>query len=484
MRWSKHPGKARGSLRRAGLLLAMLVALLPASPAAEEPRLHVFSADARYQVAIVDRDAKEYVGLVELLQPLGPISGRVDGKKFKFRFKGIEAEFQDGKTQARIGKLKIELPAPAVIEADHVLIPFASAPAVLAHFLGTHVDYHPASRRLMAGVTDVNFTAELRKSAPPVLVLNFTAPVNPTIHTGGAAVRLVFSSDPVVSFAERFNFNDPLIPSAVYSESPGAAVLTVHGTEPLLATFSNDGRTITISVAPGAAPPAEAVAPPITPPQPTAPTPAPAPAAQPSLPSGYRPRFLVVIDASHGGDDRGAALSSQLAEKDVVMAMARRLRAELQNRGFNTVMLRDGDTTLSPEQRAEASNAARATVYISLHADVLGTGVRVYTSLLPPAQPRQGAFVSWENAQAGYLEPSRILANSILEEVAKKQITVAMLPAPLSPLNHIAAAAVAVEVAPPRPDLNSLTQASYQQAVVTAIATALVQARPQLEGAR
>ena len=484
MPWSNDPGKERAPLRRAGLLLAALLALLPASPAAEEPRLHVFSANARYQVAIVDRDGKEYIGLVELLQPLGPINGRVDGKKFKFRFKEIEAEFQDGKTQARIGKLKIELPGPVAIEAGRILIPFAGAPAVLAHFLGTHVDYHPASRRLMVGITDINFTAELRKGEPPVLVLNFSAPVNPTINTGGGAVRMVFTRDPLVSFAERFNFNDRLIPSAVYSESPGAAVLTVHGTEPLLATFSNDGRTITISVAPGAAaPPPAAEAPAIVQAVP-APAPAPAPATQTSLPSGYRPRFLVVIDPSHGGDDRGAALSSQLAEKDVVMSLARRLRAELQNRGFNTVMLRDGDTTLSPEQRAEASNAARATVYISLHADVLGTGVRVYTSLVPPAQPRQGAFLPWESAQAGYLEPSRILANSILEEVAKKQITVAMLPAPLSPLNHIAAAAVAVEVAPPRPDLSSLTQANYQQAVVTAIATALAQARPQLEGAR
>ena len=107
MRWSKDPAKGRGSLRRAGLLLAALVALLLASPAAEEPRLHVFAVNARYQVAIVERGGTEYVGLVELLQPLGPFEGRVDGKKFKFRFKGIEAEFQEGKTQARIGKLKI-----------------------------------------------------------------------------------------------------------------------------------------------------------------------------------------------------------------------------------------------------------------------------------------------------------------------------------------------------------------------------------------
>ena len=483
MRSSKRLATRRGPLRRAGLVLAALATLLLPSPAAEESRLHVFAPNARYPVAIVDHEGKEYVGLIELLQPLGSLDGRIEGKKYKFRFKGIESEFQDGKTQARIGKLKIELSAPAVVEGDRVLIPFASAPAVLAHFLNTHVDYHPASRRLMIGVADVNFTAELRKGEPSALVLNFSAPVNPTINTGGDAVRMVFSHDPVVSWAEKFSFGDRLIPSAVYSENPGAAVLTVHGTEPLLATFSNNGRTITISVAPGAAPPpAVAAAPSIPPPVPVpVPTPAPPP---PSLPSGgYHPRFLVVIDPSHGGDDRGAALG-ELAEKDVVMALARRLRAELQNRGFNTIMLREGDANLSPEQRAEAANAARATVYISLHADVLGTGVRVYTSLLPPEQPHPGAFLPWETAQAGYLEPSRILANSILEEVAKKQINVAMLPAPLSPLNHVAAAAVAVEVAPPRPDLSSLTQASYQQAVVTAIASALAEVRPQLEGAR
>ncbi|HYX68320.1 MAG TPA: N-acetylmuramoyl-L-alanine amidase [Terriglobales bacterium] len=483
MRWSNHSGRRSGWPRRASLLLATLATLLLSSPAAEEPRLYVFAPNTRYQVAIMERAGKEYVGLVELLEPLGPVSGRVDGKKFKFRFKGIEAEFQDGKTQARIGKLKVELPGEAVVEADHVLIPFAAAPAVLAHFLGTHVDYHPVSRRLMIGVADVSFTAELRKSDPSALVLSFSAPVNPSISTGAGALRMVFTHDPVVSWAEKFNFNDRLVPSAVYSESAGSAVLTVHGTAPLLATFSNDGRTITVSAAPGAAPPTVAVAPP--PPPVQQPAPAPAPAVQPTAPSGaYRPRFLVVIDASHGGDDDGVKLNAELAEKDVVLVLARRLRAELQNRGFNTVMLRDGDSNLDPEQRAAASNTARAAVYISLHADVLGTGVRVYTSLLPPAPSHPGPFVPWDSAQAGYLESSRIVANSILEEVARKQINVAMLPAPLSPLNHIAAAAVAVEVAPPRPDLSSLTQASYQQAVVTAIATALTQARPQLEAAR
>ncbi|HUK88256.1 MAG TPA: N-acetylmuramoyl-L-alanine amidase [Terriglobales bacterium] len=484
MRWNRNLAAWRSPLRRVGLLLAVLATVAGRGPAAEERHLHIFAANARYQVAITEREGKEYISLTDLLQPLGQFSGRVDGHKFKYRFRGVEGEVQDGKTQARAGKLKAELPAPAVLEGESALIPLAAAPSLLAHFLGTHVNYHPASRRLMVGVADVSFTAELRKGESPALVLSFSAPVNPTISTGAGALRMVFTREPVVSWAEKFNFNDRLIPSAVYSESAGAAVLTVHGTAPLLATFSNSGRTITIAAAPGAAPPTVAVAPtPVLPLE--VPAPAPAPAPQPSLPvGGYRPRFLVVIDPSHGGLDRGASLSPQLAEKDVTLALGRRLRTELQNRGFNTVLLRDGDVTLSPEQRAEAANGVRAAVYISLHADVLGTGVRVYTCLLPPATSHPGAFLPWESAQAGYLGSSRTLANSILEEIAKKQISVAMQPAPVAPLNNIAAAAVAVEVAPARPDVNSLTQAAYQQAVVTAIASALAQARPQLEGAR
>lgn len=484
MRWTRRLGDGRAPLRRAGLLLAVLATVAAMGPAAEERHLHVFAANARYQVAIVEHEGKEYVGLSDLLQPLGQLSGRVDGRKFKYRFRGVEGELQDGKTQARAGKLKIELAAPAVVEQDRALLPLASAATLLAHFLGVHVDYHPASRRLMIGVANVNFTAEIRKGESPALVLNFSSPVNPTISTGAGALRMIFTRDPVVSWAEKFSFNDRLIPSAVYSESAGAAVLTVHGTAPLLATFSNGGRTITIAAAPGTAPPTLAVAPsPVAPLE--VPAPVPAPASQPALPvAGYRPRFLVVIDPGHGGDDRGATLTPQLAEKDVTLALGRRLRAELQNRGFNTVLLRDGDLTLSPEQRAQASNGARAAVYISLHADVMGTGVRVYTSLLPPVQPHPAAFLPWESAQAGYLESSRILANAILEAVSKKEISVAMLPAPVAPLNNIAAAAVAVEVAPARPDVNSLTQAAYQQAVVTAIAGALAQARPQLEAAR
>ena len=58
--------------------------------------------------------------------------------------------------------------------------------------------------------------------------------------------------------------------------------------------------------------------------------------------SGKKP-FTVVIDAGHGGHDAGA-VSSIAREKDLNLAVARKLRKLLQNKGFRVVMTRDSST--------------------------------------------------------------------------------------------------------------------------------------------
>src|SRR5208337_2855996 len=99
--------------------------------------------------------------------------------------------------------------------------------------------------------------------------------------------------------------------------------------------------------------------------------------------SGNLRRVLAVVDPAHGGDERGAALTDQLAEKEVTLGFARLLRHELEVRGFAVALLRDGDTSSTLDQRAAAANGARAAIYISLHAASQGSGAHVYTALLP-----------------------------------------------------------------------------------------------------
>ncbi len=91
-----------------------------------------------------------------------------------------------------------------------------------------------------------------------------------------------------------------------------------------------------------------------------------APAAPPD-----RPRDVVVaIDAGHGGEDPGASGHRGVREKDVVLAIARRLaRAVDDAPGMRAVLIRDGDYYISLRERTRRARRARADLFISIHAD-------------------------------------------------------------------------------------------------------------------
>jgi N-acetylmuramoyl-L-alanine amidase len=402
----------------------------------------------------------------------------------------LEAEFEEGKTRSRIAGARVDLPQPLLIDEGRGLVPAASLPRILGRMLDARVDVHESARRIFVGGAAVRFTAEVAHAEPPALVLNFTAAVNPSISTERNMLRMVFQRDAVVSGTPSFRFEGGPVSSAAFSESDGLAELTVQGDTPLLATSRDDGRTLVITAAP-AAPQAATTAPPATPPAEGQPDASPPPAApdvsgsQPAAgglpPPVARQRYLVVIDASHGGPERGAALSNEVAEKNVTLALARRLRYELQIRGVQTVMVRENDTGVELDARAALTNTSHAAVYITLHAAMLGRGVRIYTSLLAPVQPGPAAFLPWETAQAGHVEASRALSRAVAAELAKRRITAASLAAPVRPLNNVTAAAIAVEVTPPSGDVRSINLPSYQQKVAAAVAAAVFQVRLQLE---
>ena len=104
--------------------------------------------------------------------------------------------------------------------------------------------------------------------------------------------------------------------------------------------------------------------------EPQAPT-ARAPAAhQEELEAGPRgPVRRIVVDAGHGGHDTGAIGPSGVREKDVTLAMARRLATRLRARGFAVVLTRDRDTFVALEERTAIANARRGDLFVSLHAN-------------------------------------------------------------------------------------------------------------------
>src|SRR5216117_1966507 len=74
----------------------------------------------------------------------------------------------------------------------------------------------------------------------------------------------------------------------------------------------------------------------------------------------------VVLDPGHGGHDKGQ-VSRYGNEKDFALDVARKLRPLLQAKGLRVIMTREGDYFVPLEVRAKIANAARNSIFVSIH---------------------------------------------------------------------------------------------------------------------
>ncbi len=83
------------------------------------------------------------------------------------------------------------------------------------------------------------------------------------------------------------------------------------------------------------------------------------------------PRMLIVaIDAGHGGKDPGAVGSLGTHEKDVTLAIARKLKERIDKEpNMRAILTRDGDYYISLPQRRINARRANASLFVSIHAD-------------------------------------------------------------------------------------------------------------------
>src|SRR5450432_2709290 len=79
---------------------------------------------------------------------------------------------------------------------------------------------------------------------------------------------------------------------------------------------------------------------------------------------------IIAIDAGHGGEDSGARGRHGTREKDVTLAIARLLKARIdQEPNMRAVMVRDGDYFVELKERVNKSQRVRADLFVSIHAD-------------------------------------------------------------------------------------------------------------------
>lgn len=115
------------------------------------------------------------------------------------------------------------------------------------------------------------------------------------------------------------------------------------------------------------------------------------PMLRPQRIANLKPVETVVLDAGHGGHDRGA--TNKLGkEKDYTLDVCRRIKKILEARGIKVVMTRDSDVFVPLQRRPKVANAIPNSIFVSVHFNAARTnanGFEVFT-LTPRGAPSTG----------------------------------------------------------------------------------------------
>ena len=153
----------------------------------------------------------------------------------------------------------------------------------------------------------------------------------------------------------------------------------------------------------------------------------------------------IVIDPGHGGDETGARGEAGGLEKDVTLAVARRLQAMVESRlGMRVLLTRSSDQTVRLDERAAVANNNKADLFLSLHANAslqptvagaevfylspteYGEQAEQMAAAEVPVLPVFGGgrrsidLVRWELAQLAHLDESTVLARTVAERLGTR----------------------------------------------------------------
>jgi N-acetylmuramoyl-L-alanine amidase len=417
----------------------------------------------------------------------------------------------------------VSLPGPVQRERNAWQVPVDFVRLVIGPALGLRVDVRRSSRVILIG--DVRL---------PVVTARF--------ERAGANGRLTFQVNPATP--HRVTREGRRLTIAF--DAVALEFTPVTGLAPdLAAAVRADGTTILVDLGPSVAGyraddtdathlvvelqgPAPA-APPVSSPSPgTPPPPAPSlpvgpPASRPTLPMPPPPPVIdtgsgtlrtIVLDPGHGGDDQGATGRSGAKEKDIVLALARRLKGIIESRiGLRVLLTRDSDENVTIDRRTALANNNKADLFISLHANASARaatrGAQVLSLRLadyqrrPDAVPTQEVampiagggtraidLVPWEFAQIPFAARSATVASVLSRRLAERKVPLYARPTaqlPLRPLVGANMPAVLLEVGflTNAEDERALGGAERSTAVVDAIVDTIAELRggvPAVDG--
>ena len=110
------------------LLVVLSLRNAPVQAQTAPAQITIYSPQTSYSVSLLDVKGQPYIGLVEVLEPLGQLDAKPDGRKYKLRFtppggRPEESQFTDGKDKGKVRGEGYKLPANFVLQNGRGYVP-------------------------------------------------------------------------------------------------------------------------------------------------------------------------------------------------------------------------------------------------------------------------------------------------------------------------------------------------------------------------
>lgn len=485
--------------------MAGLSVILTAQPSS----ITVISREGRQPLPVTTINNQDYVAVDDINTAFGTSSreDRLAGG-LTVTARGRSIVLTENQNVVSVAGRLTPLPAPPVRRDNRWLVPADFLPRALGTALELRLDLRRSARLLIVGDLRVpRVVARVDSGASNVAVTFEITPQTETRVTAQQG-RLLVQFD-----ADALDLSVPLIPSQTFvtgisqGDTPSTVAITLgprYASHRVTSTQADAGSgRLTIELLPSTT---ETAATP-------APTPAaPAPDTRLVIPTQGPSTGLrtVVIDPGHGGDELGTQGANGAVEKEITLAVARRLRTLIESRlGLKVFLTREDDRTMSLDERSAFANNHRADVFLSIHANsavrpaLKGAEVFYLTVERADAEARKKAdesattlpalgggtraidLILWETAQARYLEQSATLAGFV-EAALRPRVEMsprAIQQAPFRVLVGANTPAALVEIGylSNAEQETQLVSAGYQDQIAQALLDALIKFREFIE---
>ena len=496
-------------MRRTTRALALLLLALATATdtwgqgSAPAPSLTVLSREGRRAIPITVINNQDYIAVDDLAGPFGTASREAAGGLTITARGRTLILTADQNLVSAAGRL-VSLAAPALRREARWLVPLDFLPRALGPVLDLRLDLRRPTRLLVMGDLRVpRIVTRVDSGSANASVTFEISPVTPA-KVSAEAGRLVVQFD-----ADALDLLIPTVPPQPFiaSIAPGDGSTVVIATGARYGAYRSSSSQadasssrLTIDLLPSTSELAGAVPPPALPVDIR-------PSVTPAPSTGLR---TVVIDPGHGGDELGAQGPRGTLEKEITLAVSRRLRTLIESRlGLRVFLTRDDDRVVPHDDRSAFANNHQADVFLSIHANaavrpfVKGAEVYYLSVERADAEARKRAddaaitlpalgggtrtidLILWETAQARFLEQSSQLAG-LVEQGLRARVEMSPRAVQQAPFRVLVGAnmpAALVEIgylSNPEQE-QQLASAAYQDKIAESLLDALIKFRTLLD---